>query len=401
MATPQENLFVDANNREESDQSLTSKAINEVLCFLPIQSFGANVEATNLLTNTSILEEKAEISFGVATPTPTGVSPFNNHEIPQPSEEGKTVKQVAALSVENIRPRNKTNRKSILQNLLLFDVEEKQEPVQVTQYISKIPKNSTVFKYPQSPMPVDINQLHKCAKQIDKGRFGKVYSVTIKNPHEIRMAVKRIPFRTDENSRLSTYFELSAMEMIGSGNTPYIVDYYCSMIDIVVRALDFLKSKNIVHRDVKPLNILINKDGEIKLCDFGICRNLNYTQLDSDAVIGTGMYLPRESEKCAIQGDMWALGISLIEIIAGKHPFAEYESYGLGFKILEWEPIFPTTVSDDARAFILRLLRKEASERPRSYMNVINDSFICNMTEIPSDDEIDFIQHVIKKTNKL
>ncbi|CAF1338296.1 unnamed protein product [Adineta steineri] len=359
MATPQENLFVDANNREESDQSLTSKAINEVLCFLPIQSFGANVEATNLLTNTSILEEKAEISFGVATPTPTGVSPFNNHEIPQPSEEGKTVKQVAALSVENIRPRNKTNRKSILQNLLLFDVEEKQEPVQVTQYISKIPKNSTVFKYPQSPMPVDINQLHKCAKQIDKGRFGKVYSVTIKNPHEIRMAVK------------------------------------------VVRALDFLKSKNIVHRDVKPLNILINKDGEIKLCDFGICRNLNYTQLDSDAVIGTGMYLPRESEKCAIQGDMWALGISLIEIIAGKHPFAEYESYGLGFKILEWEPIFPTTVSDDARAFILRLLRKEASERPRSYMNVINDSFICNMTEIPSDDEIDFIQHVIKKTNKL
>ncbi|CAF4263318.1 unnamed protein product [Adineta steineri] len=169
----------------------------------------------------------------------------------------------------------------------------------------------------------------------------------------------------------------------------------------VVRALDFLKSKNIVHRDVKPLNILINKDGNIKLCDFGICRNLTDRQLDSDAVIGTGMYLPPESEKCAIQGDMWALGISLIEIIAGKHPFAEYESYGLGFKILEWEPIFPTTVSDDARAFILRLLRKEASERPRSYMDVINDSFICNMTEIPSDDEIDFIQHVIKKTNKL
>ncbi|CAF0996017.1 unnamed protein product [Adineta steineri] len=236
------------------------------------------------------------------------------------------------------------------------------------------------------------------------------------------------------------------MEMIGSGNAPYIVGYYCSMIDLntrelcicmelmdtsiakfyqamhrfflpelspkklnrfvqrcaynVVRALDFLKSKNIVHRDVKPANILIKKDGEIKLCDFGICGNLTDTQLDFDGIVGTKMYLPPKPEKCAIQGDMWALGISLIEIINGKHPFADYDSYGLAFGILAWEPKVPTIVSNDTQAFILQLLRKEAHERPRSYMDVINDSFICNMTAIPSDDEIDFIRHVINKTNK-
>ncbi|CAF1325889.1 unnamed protein product [Adineta steineri] len=234
------------------------------------------------------------------------------------------------------------------------------------------------------------------------------------------------------------------MEMIGSGKTPYIVGYFGPMIDTktselcicmelmdtsiakfyqamhrlpelssdkidrfvqrfahnVTRGLDYLKSKNIVHRDVKPANILINEDGEIKLCDFGICGNLTDTELDFDTCVGTVMYLPPKPENCAIQGDMWALGISLIEIIAGKHPFAAYKLDGIAFKILDWEPVVPTTVSVDTQAFILQLLRKEADERPRSYMDIINDSFICNMAAIPSSDEIDFIQHVIKEANK-
>ncbi|CAF1143406.1 unnamed protein product [Adineta steineri] len=283
--------------------------------------------------------------------------------------------------------------------LQLFNIEQRQEPVRVTEYISKIPENSTVFTYDQTIIPIDVSQLHKCANKIGSGSFGKVYSVNIKNPCEMRMAVKRIPFRPDKNSRLSTYFELSTMEMIGTGNTPYIVDYYCSMIDLntselciclelmdtsvakfyeamhsliklpskkldrfvqccahnVTRGLYYLESKNIVHRNVKPTNILINKDGEIKLCDFSICGTLTDTQLDFDAVVGTAMYLPPKPEKCAIQGDMWALGISLIEIINGKHPFADYESYGIAFKILEWEPTVPATVSSDTQALILQL----------------------------------------------
>ncbi|CAF1338352.1 unnamed protein product [Adineta steineri] len=449
MANPQENLFVDTNNGEECDQPQNSDALDEALCVPEPRPVGTNIGATNLLTNISTTNKTVDVTFGVATPTPTGVSPFNNHEIPQPSESGN----------------------------------------------SKIPENSTVFTYDQTIIPIDVSQLHKCAKISHDGYFGEVYSVNIKNPREMRMAVKRIPFRTDENSRLSTYAELSTMEMIGSGNTPYIIDYYCSMIDlntrelcicmelmdtsiakfyqamhrlpelspkklnrfvqrcaynvvralyylesknivhrdvkpanilinkdgkiklcdfgicgnltdrqldfdaVVVRALYYLESKNIVHRDVKPANILINKDGKIKLCDFGICGNLTDRQLDFDAVVGTAMYLPPEPEKCAIQGDMWALGISLIEIIAGKHPFADYQSYGIAYKIKEWEPVVPTTVSVDTQAFILQLLRKEAGERPRSYKDIINYSFIRHMTEIPPDDEIDFIQRVIEESS--
>ncbi|CAF1313545.1 unnamed protein product [Adineta steineri] len=338
MANPQENVSDDTNNGDESGQLENNKAINEALCLLETQSSNTNTELINLPKDIYTPEKTPELSRNVSPAIPNTVSPLNNHEVHQPSEE------------------------------------------------------------------LDINQLHECAKQIDKGRFGKVYSVTIKNPREIRMAVKK----TSElcicmelmDTSIAKFYQAMHRFFLPELSPEKLNRFVQCCAYNVVRALDFLKSKNIVHRDVKPANILINKDGNIKLCDFGICRNLNYTQLDSDAVIGTGMYLPPESEKCTIQGDMWALGITLIEIIAGKHPFAEYESYGLGFKILEWEPIFPTTVSDDARAFILKLLRKEANERPQSYMDIINDPFIRYMVPIPSSDEIDFIQHVIKKTNQ-
>ncbi|CAF1325929.1 unnamed protein product [Adineta steineri] len=412
MANPEENLFVDTNNGEESGQPQNNNAAYDTPTNFKELCDHEIISPDDSITNIS------EINYEDQLCLPTTVSPLNCQEIPQLSE-------------------------SFIQKLLLFDVEEKQEPVQVTQYISKIPENSTVFTYDQTIIPIDVSQLDKCAKITHDGYFGEVYSVNIKNPCEIRIAVKRIPFRTDENSRLSTYAELSTMEMISSGKTPYIIDYYCSMIDLntrelcicmelmdtsvkkfyqamhrlpelspdkidrfvqrcaynVVRALYYLESKSIVHRDVKPANILINKNGKIKLCDFGICGNLTDRQLDFDAVVGTAMYLPPEPEKCAIQGDMWALGISLIEIIAGKHPFADYQSYGIAYKIKEWEPTVPTTVSVETQAFILQLLRKEAGERPRSYMDIMNDLFIRYMTEIPSDDEIDFIQRVIEENS--
>ncbi|CAF4012671.1 unnamed protein product [Adineta steineri] len=397
MANPEEKVSVDNDNGEESGQLENNKAMNEAICLQQTPPFGTNVEATNPLTSPYTTEKAVEPLCDLKTAILTTVSLSNNPEIHQPSEEGNKVEQATDAGNQKIQP-----EEQILQNLLLFDVEEKQEPVQVTEYISKIPKNLTVFKHRQSPILVDINQLHECAKQIDKGRFGKVYSVTIKNPREIRMAVKNkrelcICMELMDTSIAKFY---QAMHRL-PGLSPDKIDRFVQRCAYnVVRALDFLKSKNIVHRDVKPANILINKDGKIKLCDFGICGSLTDRQLDFDGPIGTEMYLPPEPEKCAIQGDMWALGISLIEIIAGKHPFARYARCELPFKILTWEPVVPTTVSIVAQAFILQLLRKEADERPRSYMDIINDSFICNMTAIPSDDEIDFIQHVIKKTNQ-
>ncbi len=87
--------------------------------------------------------------------------------------------------------------------------------------------------------------------------------------------------------------------------------------------------------------MLINKDAVVKLCDFGMCGDL----LDSSIVVGTGYYLPFSPEPGTIQDDMWALGISSLEFIQGQHPFANCTSGSVRFRILNWEPEIPTTVS--------------------------------------------------------
>jgi serine/threonine protein kinase len=125
--------------------------------------------------------------------------------------------------------------------------------------------------------------------------------------------------------------------------------------------LDFLETKQIVHRDIKPANMLINKsvmvnkNFMIKLCDFGICGNLSEVESDFSVVVGTAEYLPPKPKYCTIQGDMWALGISLLEVISDKHPFASWTLSAIPFKILMWKPTLPMPVSDDMQELILHL----------------------------------------------
>ncbi|CAF1313515.1 unnamed protein product [Adineta steineri] len=405
MANPEEKVSVDNDNGEESGQLENNKAMNEAICLQQTPPFGTNVEATNPLTSPYTTEKAVEPLCDLKTAILTTVSLSNNPEIHQPSEEGNKVEQATDAGNQKIQPEEQTiiyHLLVVIEKLLLFDVEDKKEPDKVAKYYSKIPENSTVFEYDQSTAPVHVKQLHKRAKKIGGGSFGVAYSVLIKNPRKFRIAVKNkrelcICMELMDTSIAKFYQAMHRLPEL----SPDKIDRFVQRCAYnVVRALYYLESKNIVHRDVKPANILINRDGKIKLCDFGICGNLTDRQLDFDGPIGTEMYLPPELEKCAIQGDMWALGITLIEIINGKNPFAAYPFCEVPFKILKWEPVVPTTVSVDTQALILQLLRKEANERPRSYMDVINDSFICNMTAIPSDDEIDFIQHVIKKTNQ-
>ena len=95
----------------------------------------------------------------------------------------------------------------------------------------------------------------------------------------------------------------------------------------VLSALEYLKRKNIMHRDVKPSNILINRDCTIKLCDFGISGFINNSVCLT--VTGCCPYMapekimhtdPDRNEGYTIKSDIWSLGISLYETANFKHP---------------------------------------------------------------------------------
>ena len=90
----------------------------------------------------------------------------------------------------------------------------------------------------------------------------------------------------------------------------------------VVLGLQYLREKHkIIHRDVKPSNILVNSRGEIKLCDFGVSGQLIDSMANS--FVGTRSYMAPErlqGSKYTVLSDIWSLGLSLIEMAIGRYP---------------------------------------------------------------------------------
>jgi serine/threonine-protein kinase len=93
----------------------------------------------------------------------------------------------------------------------------------------------------------------------------------------------------------------------------------------VAEALDYVHFNKLLHRDVKPANIMVSRDGEVKLMDFGIAKDQNATDLTRDGMlVGSPSYIAPEvlnGEEANEKADVWALGVTLYELAAGEKPF--------------------------------------------------------------------------------
>ncbi len=115
------------------------------------------------------------------------------------------------------------------------------------------------------------------------------------------------------------------------------------MIAEVCRGLDFAHKQGVVHRDVKPANVRLGRDGAVKILDFGIARLADSEMTQVGTLLGTPTYMSPEAlrtGKVDHRSDMWATGVILYEVLAGRRPFQAETTTSLVFKIVH-EPLPP------------------------------------------------------------
>ena len=135
----------------------------------------------------------------------------------------------------------------------------------------------------------------------------------------------------------------------------------------LVSALHYLHSHRVIHRDMKPQNVLLGGKGQVKLCDFGFARAMGAGTAVLTSIKGTPLYMAPElvqERPYDHRADLWSLGAVLYELYTGKPPFYTSSIYTLVRKIVgEPVPPLPARASPELRSFLAGLLTKDPSKR--------------------------------------
>lgn len=141
----------------------------------------------------------------------------------------------------------------------------------------------------------------------------------------------------------------------------------------VVTVLEYLHSLNIVYRDLKPENLLIQKDGYLKLTDFGISKiveDRTYTLCGTPEYLAPEVILSKGHGKAA---DFWSLGVLVYEMITGIDPFCDDFPMVTYRRIVKGEVRFPRRFDPAAKSLVKKLLQVDLSKRLGNLKNGVND----------------------------
>lgn len=145
-------------------------------------------------------------------------------------------------------------------------------------------------------------------------------------------------------------------------------------------ALDYASQKGIVHRDVKPANLLLSGDTHVKVADFGAARLKGAAQSGPTSPIGSPAYMSPEQFGCGElgpQSDMFSLGVSLYELLTGQRPFVGANLPHLMNLVLNHQPQAPSAVRPGIERriddMVLRMLAKDPAARYASWADLALD----------------------------
>jgi serine/threonine-protein kinase len=148
----------------------------------------------------------------------------------------------------------------------------------------------------------------------------------------------------------------------------------------VAEVLDYMASKDLVHRDVKPGNIMLTQNGKVKVIDLGFCMEKDQRN-PSDSAVGTAQYLsPEQAEggACAdFRSDIYSLGVTLFQLVIGRLPFESSDDHEvLRMQVMESlssPELKSRGLSPHLHYFIEKMMAKDAEVRYQSWEELIRD----------------------------
>ena len=194
---------------------------------------------------------------------------------------------------------------------------------------------------------------------------------------EIQRQIAKI--KSDQhNKSIETVSKLISGTSVASGSEPNRNDFFKTVARVgisVSDALNYSHQRSMIHRDVKPSNLILDTSGVVWLTDFGLVKTLDSELTETGDFVGTARYMSPERFKgsCDARADIYGLGITLYELVTGRIAYEANDRMHLLDQIANEEPLKPRQVDRNIPLDLETIILKAMEKDPRKRYQVADD----------------------------